>query len=93
MRCLRDGDGDGGSSACRIGGTHSPNDAPAAIGRDSDEDEVRTRDVERCVTDQHREKPEFWDVSYVFRGVEHRLQMTSPPGRTITVNEYGEPRI
>lgn len=86
------GKGDGQTLAT-VGGAVAGAVVGNAIGRDSDEDEVRTRDVERCVTDQHREKPEFWDVSYVFRGVEHRLQMTSPPGRTITVNEYGEPRI
>jgi hypothetical protein len=32
-------------------------------------------------------------VTYLFRGVEHRAQMTSPPGRTITVNRNGEPRM
>ena len=36
--------------------------------------------------------PEYWDVSYRFRNVEHRIQMTSPPGRPIVVNRDGEPR-
>lgn len=86
------GKGDGQTLAT-VGGAVAGAVVGNAIGRDSDEDEVRTRDVQRCVTDQHRDRPEFWDVSYIFRGVEHRLQMTSPPGRTITVNAYGEPRI
>jgi len=29
----------------------------------------------------------------VFRGQEHRVQMTSPPGSTITVSQDGEPRM
>ena len=37
-------------------------------------------------------RPEFWDVTYKFRGQEHRMQMTDPPGPTVTVNGLGEPR-
>jgi hypothetical protein len=29
----------------------------------------------------------------VFRGQEHRMQTTTPPPRTITVNRRGEPRV
>jgi hypothetical protein len=36
--------------------------------------------------------PALWDVSYNFRGQDHRLQMTTPPGPTVTVNRMGEPR-
>ncbi len=32
-----------------------------------------------------------WEVSYEFRGREHRLQMSAPPGATVTVNQRGEP--
>jgi hypothetical protein len=31
-------------------------------------------------------------VTYNFNGVEHRVQMSSPPGPTIGVNGDGEPR-
>jgi hypothetical protein len=31
-------------------------------------------------------------VTYDFRGEEHRVQLTTPPGRTISVNNRGEPR-
>jgi hypothetical protein len=31
-------------------------------------------------------------VTYRFRGQENRMQMTTPPGATVTVNERGEPR-
>lgn len=49
------------------------------------------RNVQRCKTVASG-KPEFWDVTYNFRGTEHHLQMSAPPGRTIAVNGRGEPR-
>jgi uncharacterized protein YcfJ len=53
---------------------------------------VSTQDVQRCATTPSQRRPEFWDVTYDFRGQEHRVQMTAPPGATITVNRRGEPR-
>src|SRR6185369_12830099 len=49
-------------------------------------------DVQRCenVTST---TPAYWDVTYVFRGLEHRIQMASAPGPTIAVNGNGEPRM
>jgi uncharacterized protein YcfJ len=52
---------------------------------------VVERDVQRCQTTQNTQ-PEYWDVTYNYRGVEHRVQMSAPPGRTIAVNARGEPR-
>jgi uncharacterized protein YcfJ len=49
------------------------------------------KDVQRCKTVASG-RPEFWIVTYVFRGVEHRIEMSAPPGRTIAVNSRGEPR-
>ena len=62
----------------------------ANIGRSSGT-ELATRDVQRCasVPNQH---PSYYDVIYNFRGTEHRVQMATPPGPTITVNGRGEPR-
>ena len=54
--------------------------------------QTSTRDVQRCTTVPSQAKPEFWDVTYNFRGQEHHVQMTSPPRNTITVNARGEPR-
>jgi uncharacterized protein YcfJ len=51
-----------------------------------------TQDVQRCSTVPSSAQPDFWDVTYNFRGIEHRAQMTAPPGPTIWVNEAGEPR-
>lgn len=64
----------------------------ANVGRDGGSQPTQMRDVQRCASTPNQDKPEFWDVSYTFRGMEHRIQMTSPPGPTVTVNEQGAPR-
>jgi uncharacterized protein YcfJ len=51
----------------------------------------RPADVRRCETVANT-TPDYWDVSYRFRDVDHRVQMTEPPGRTVYVNDNGEPR-
>ena len=51
-----------------------------------------TQDVRRCDANPAQATPSYWDVTYQFRGQEHRLQMAKPPGRTVTVNRNGEPR-
>jgi uncharacterized protein YcfJ len=55
--------------------------------------QVTTQDVRRCEAVPGSARPDYWDVTYVFRGVEHRAQLTFAPGATITVNERGEPRM
>jgi uncharacterized protein YcfJ len=52
---------------------------------------ARTEDVRRCETVSNA-NPDYWDVTYNFHGVEHRIQMSAPPGATIAVNGNGEPR-
>ena len=52
-----------------------------------------TQDVQRCEEVASARSLDYWDVTYIFRGYEHRVQTTSPPGRTILVNANGEPRI
>lgn len=54
---------------------------------------ARTQDVQRCENVPSAARPDHWDVTYSFRGQEHRMQMTTPPGPTVTVNERGEPRV
>jgi len=51
-----------------------------------------TQDVRRCENVPTAGRPDHWDVTYVFRGQEHRIQTAVPPGRTVTVNNRGEPR-
>jgi uncharacterized protein YcfJ len=57
---------------------------------------AQTQDVQRCAPDTRDRmgdrSPEYWDVSYTFRGQQHQVQMTRPPGATIPVNRQGEPR-
>jgi uncharacterized protein YcfJ len=50
------------------------------------------RDVKRCESVPSQAAPAYWDVTYNFRGREHSVQMTSPPGHKVSVNEQGEPR-
>ena len=68
--------------------------AGAAIGANAGRGggQVYAQDVQRCATYPSQDRPEYWDVTYNFRGLEHRVQMSAPPGRTITVNGNGEPR-
>ncbi len=51
-----------------------------------------TQNVQKCATVPGSAQPAYWDVSYVFRGVQHRAQLGFAPGPTITVNSHGEPR-
>jgi uncharacterized protein YcfJ len=62
----------------------------ANVGRDGNN--TSERDVQRCRTVAST-TPEYWDVTYSFRNVEHRLQMKNQPGNTISVNQAGEPRL
>ncbi len=59
------------------------------VGRDSN---TQTQDVQHCSTVPSHAQTQYWDVTYEFRGQEHRMQVTNPPGRTVTVNDQGEPR-
>jgi uncharacterized protein YcfJ len=54
--------------------------------------QVQTQDVQRCEPISGSARTEYWDVTYVFRGVTHRAQLGFAPGATITVNDNGEPR-
>lgn len=64
----------------------------ANVGRDAP-GTVYTQDVQRCENVATGAPLDYWDVTYTFRGYEHHVQTTSPPGRTILVNAQGEPRV
>ena len=64
----------------------------ANVGRDAP-GTVYTQDVQRCENISTGAPLDYWDVTYTFRGYEHHVQTTSPPGRTIWVNAQGEPRV
>lgn len=64
----------------------------ANVGRNPD-GPVYSQNVRRCEYAPTSARPQYWDVTYNFAGYEHRVQMTTPPGRTILVNAQGEPRV
>ncbi len=64
----------------------------ANVGRGGGQAAV-TRDVRRCDTVPSQGRPDYWDVTYYWRGQEHHVQMVTPPGPTVTVNREGEPRV
>jgi uncharacterized protein YcfJ len=78
-----------GNDIATVGGAAAGVAVGANAGRGGDE--TYGRDVRRCdaVADN---TPDYWDVTYEYRGEHHRVQMSSPPGRTIPVNRDGEPR-
>ena len=68
--------------------------AGAAIGNNYGGDQPSTtftRDVRRCENVQSG-PPQYWDVTYRWRGQDRYVMMTRPPGRSVTVNGAGEPR-
>ena len=77
-----------GNDAATVAGALGGAALGANVGR---EGSYGTRDVQRC-RDVSSGTPQYWDVTYNFRGVEHRVQMRSQPGPTILVNRDGEPR-
>jgi uncharacterized protein YcfJ len=69
--------------------------AGAAIGANQgrgSNQSATTQNVQRCTNATGPVRPTYWDVTYNFRGVEHRVQMATQPGATVQVNERGEPR-
>jgi uncharacterized protein YcfJ len=78
-----------GQDIATVGGAAAGGFVGANIGGGQ---QTRTQDVQRCENVSSQAQPSFWDVTYNFQGLEHRVQMTAPPGPTITVNDQGEPR-
>ncbi len=85
--------GDGrGKDIATAGGAVAGAAIGANAGRDGSAQQIATQDVRRCENVPSQARPQYWDVTYSFRGQEFRMQMTAPPGPTVTVNEQGEPR-
>lgn len=82
--------GGSGRTITTIGGAV----AGGALGANVDRirDPATGRDVRRCENVASSGPPQYYDVVYNFRGVQHRIQMATPPGPTIAVNGRGEPR-
>jgi uncharacterized protein YcfJ len=84
--------GGSGRDLATVGGVIAGAAVGSQVGRDRYGQPMQTQDVQRCSNQTSQYRTDFWDVTYNFQGQEHRVQMTSPPGSTITVNQYGEPR-
>jgi uncharacterized protein YcfJ len=84
--------GGSGRDLATVGGVLAGGAVGARVGRN--QEGPVSQDVQRCAESPGSSRqPEYWDVSYNFRGQEHHVQMTQPPGATISVNEQGEPRL
>ena len=81
-----------GKDLATIGGVVAGAAVGANVGRDRDGQPVAGQDVRRCADVPGGARPAYWDVTYRFRGVDHRMQMSQQPGATVTVNRQGEPR-
>jgi uncharacterized protein YcfJ len=83
--------GGSGKALATIGGVAGGAAVGANVGR-NDQPVTNTRDIRRC-ENVGSQTPQYYDVTYDWRGTQHHVQMTSPPaGRTILVNGNGEPR-
>ena len=85
--------GGAGKDLATVGGVVAGAAVGSNIGRDDRGREVVSRSVQRCASVPSQTQPDYWDVTYAFRGQRYNLQMISPPGATVTVNRYGEPRV
>lgn len=63
----------------------------AVVGSNVNRDK-EVRNVQRCGASPNNGAPQYWDVTYRFKGQEHYAQTRQAPGSTITVNSRGEPR-
>ena len=81
-----------GKDIATVGGAVAGGAVGANVGRTDGGPQVQARDLQRCESVPSQAKPDHWDVTYNFRGQEHRIQVTTPPGPTVTVNDQGEPR-
>lgn len=84
--------GGSGQQIATVGGAVGGAALGAQVGRHNAPATV-AQDVRRCDGNPAQAKPGYWDVTYQFRGQQHRVQMASAPGRTVTVNRNGEPRV
>lgn len=81
-----------GKDLATVGGAIAGATLGSNLGSNGGGQQMVTQNVQRCTTVPANTRPEYWDVTYSFRNIEHHIQMTTPPGRTISVNRAGEPR-
>ena len=81
-----------GKDIATFGGAMAGAVVGSNVGRDAQGQTAYDQNVQRCSSVSGPVTPAYWEVYYSFRGQEHRVQMMTQPGPTITVNERGEPR-
>src|SRR5439155_11091633 len=64
-----------GKDVATAGGAVAGAAIGANVGRGGD---VYDRDVQRCTEVSGSFRPAYWDVVYVFQGVQHRVQLSAP---------------
>lgn len=74
----------------RNGGGINTRDTDPNRGRDGNL--VTTRDLQRCNGVPQLRGSDYWEVTYLFRGREYRIQTLELPGPTIVVDRTGAPR-
>lgn len=84
--------GGAGKDLATVGGAVAGAAVGANVGRNNNPPQTAAQNVQRCESVPNQAHPEFWDVTYTFRGQPHRVQMSTQPGATVTVNAQGEPR-
>ena len=82
-----------GKDLATAGGAIAGAAVGANVGRDSVGQQAYVQNIQRCSNVPSRARAQYWDVTYAFRGQEYRMQMSTPPGSTVTVNAQGEPRV
>jgi uncharacterized protein YcfJ len=73
--------GGSGRDIATAGGAVAGAAVGANVGRNGGGQQGYTRDAQRCADVPSQARPAFWDVTYTFRGQEHRMQMTTPQGK------------
>jgi len=84
--------GGSGKDLATVGGVVAGAALGNQVGRNNAPQPAQTRGVQRCREVPRQAAPQFWDVTYNFRGMDHHVQLSDPPGRSVTVNQRGEPR-
>lgn len=84
--------GGSGRDLATVGGVVAGAAVGARVGR-GQSGSGDTREVRHCDDAPGPAALSYWDVSYEFRGVVHRVQLTAAPGPTVWVNRRGEPRV
>ncbi|WP_197507252.1 beta/gamma crystallin family protein [Mitsuaria sp. 7] len=79
--------GGSGQTATTVAGAVGGAVVGSNVNRDKD-----VRNVQRCGAATNNGNPQYWDVTYRFKGQDHYMQTRRQPGATVTVNARGEPR-